>query len=338
MIKFKVEGDLIRIVSHDVEYEKNLLLAFFKKKSKAAAFNVMVDRGLWDGFDKFVSKDDTIAIGLWKEIERFSKTNGVNIEIEGLSDRVKMDLPKENYLRWVENLLSGVIDERGGPIEARDYQIEGAFRALNYRFCTQELATSAGKTLIFYLYNCFLRDMKVVDKKTKSLIIVPNISLVNQTAEKFHLYSVGKKPWSICTIGGSSRFDQDKFDDCELVISTYQSLMNLPPEIFEVFSAVNVDECLHPDTKITLADKSTKEICNISAGDKVLTTNDTTLKIEICEVEEVYVNLSKHQDMYEIELEDGNMLKITGNHKVKLIDGSYKRVDELTTLDEILEL
>jgi intein/homing endonuclease len=40
--------------------------------------------------------------------------------------------------------------------------------------------------------------------------------------------------------------------------------------------------------------------------------------------------------MYEIEMENGDILKITGNHKVKLIDGSWKKVEELDEYDEIL--
>jgi superfamily II DNA or RNA helicase len=71
---------------------------------------------------------------------------------------------------------------------------------------------------------------------------VPNISLVGQTAEKFELYSVGKRPWRLCTIGGDSRFNAAAFEESELVVSTYQSLQNLPKEIFERFSTVNIDE------------------------------------------------------------------------------------------------
>ena len=39
--------------------------------------------------------------------------------------------------------------------------------------------------------------------------------------------------------------------------------------------------------------------------------------------------------MYEIELDDGKKIKITGNHKVMLIDGTWKRTDKLTLNDEI---
>ncbi len=244
MILFKVTEDqqFIQLVDFSLNSERASLFSYFKKKSKKAAFNVLVDRGIWDGKDTFITKDGKIAIGLWKEIYKFSEIYGIDIEIDGLESMLNLGLDREKYLKYVNHLLSGIVDERGNPIEARDYQVEGAFRAIKHRFCTQELATSAGKTLIFYIYLSFLRDGRKIDSTSKALIIVPNISLVGQTAEKFELYSAGKSPWKILQIGGNSKFKEDTFFQSELVISTYQSLQNLPKEIFEHFSVVGVDE------------------------------------------------------------------------------------------------
>jgi len=241
------DGQRIQLVSFDLNMEKTAFRSFFTKKSKAAEFNVLVDRGLWDGMDKFVDEENSIAIGLWKELENFAKKTGFECDVPGLESHLNTRLPQDKYLKYVDRLLSEIVDERGLPISARDYQIEGAYRGLKYKFCTQELATSAGKTLIFYIYNSFLRDAGRITSKHKALVIVPNVSLVAQTAEKFELYSVGKRPWKVVTIGGKSKFKnkkfQKKFEESEIVISTYQSLQNIPPEVFEVFRVVNVDEC-----------------------------------------------------------------------------------------------
>lgn len=99
-----------------------------------------------------------------------------------------------------------------------------------------------------------------------------------------------------------------------------------------------VDECLHPDTEITLFDDSKKKISDIKNGDLVKTLNEETGIIEIKPVIKLHNNLNKGEQMYEIEMENGDILKITGNHKVKLIDGSWKRVDELKDDDEILHI
>jgi superfamily II DNA or RNA helicase len=244
VLKFKVTDDkkFIKLIDFTLNYEKKSLTKFFKRKSRQAAFNVLVDRGVWDGNDSFITKDGNIAVGLWKELYNFSEHSGYDIEIDGAESFVNNSLSREKYLKYVELLLDGIVDERGLPIIPRDYQIEGAFRAVKYKFCTQELATSAGKTLIFFIYNSFLRDGGKITKEKKSLIIVPNISLVGQTAEKFEMYAQPGKEWSVCTIGGKDKFTQERFDNAEIVISTYQSLMNLPVELFRAFSIVQVDE------------------------------------------------------------------------------------------------
>lgn len=244
MLRFKISEDKksIKLVHFDLNRERNDLFSFFKKKSKKADFNKMVTRGIWDGFDRFITKDGVINISLWKEIYNFAEKYGHHCELEGSEELVNFKLSRASYLKYVEALFENIFDERGYPIVPRDYQIEGAFRAIKYRFCTQELATSAGKTLIFFIYNSFLRDGGKLNSTKKSLIIVPNVSLVSQTAEKFKLYAQLGKEWKVCTIGGKDRFTPKSFNDSEIVISTYQSLINLPPETFKVFSIVQVDE------------------------------------------------------------------------------------------------
>jgi superfamily II DNA or RNA helicase len=79
-------------------------------------------------------------------------------------------------------------------------------------------------------------------KEKKSLIVVPNISLVGQTAEKFDMYAQPDKKWNVCTIGGKDKFTQERFDESEIVISTYQSLINLPVQLLRSFTVVQVDE------------------------------------------------------------------------------------------------
>lgn len=97
-----------------------------------------------------------------------------------------------------------------------------------------------------------------------------------------------------------------------------------------------VDECLHPDTEITLYNETTKKIKDIEIGDLVKTINEETGLIENKPVVKLHHNLNKGEQMYEIEMDNGDILKITGNHKVKLINGSWKKVEDLNGEDEIL--
>lgn len=97
-----------------------------------------------------------------------------------------------------------------------------------------------------------------------------------------------------------------------------------------------VDECLHPDTEILLYDNTKKKIKDIVEGDLVFTINENTNEVEVKPVIKLHHNLNKGTQMYEIEMENGDVLKITGNHKVKLIDGSWKKAEDLNESDEIL--
>jgi hypothetical protein len=110
------------------------------------------------------------------------------------------------------------------------------------------------------------------------------------------------------------------------------------PKLMEARAArvLIVDECLHPETKITLSDESFKMIKDIEVGDLVKTINEETGLIENKPVVKLHHNLNKGLQMYEIEMDNGDILKITGNHKVKLIDGSWKKVEDLNEEDEIL--
>lgn len=122
----------------------------------------------------------------------------------------------------------------------------------------------------------------------------------------------------------------------KLFIATWQSLHTIKDKsFFEQFDFVINDECLHPDTNISMGDGSLKNIKDVNIGDIVKTYNESTKKIENKKVKKVHENISKSEEMYELELSNGNVIKITGNHKVLLVDGTWKRVDKLQCGDII---
>lgn len=97
-----------------------------------------------------------------------------------------------------------------------------------------------------------------------------------------------------------------------------------------------VDECLHPETLISMSNGTKKRIKDINVGDLVLTINEFTGEIEDKPVVKLHHNLNKGAQMFEIEMENGDIIKITGNHKVKLKDGSWKKVEDLVGDEDIL--
>ena len=93
--------------------------------------------------------------------------------------------------------------------------------------------------------------------------------------------------------------------------------------------------CFPAGTLVKTADGH-KPIEKIVPGDKVWTVTEKTKFRKICEVGDVYVNDSYSDDIYDIELESGNHLRVTGNHEVFTVDG-LKHVSELTIDDDIID-
>ena len=98
-----------------------------------------------------------------------------------------------------------------------------------------------------------------------------------------------------------------------------------------------VDECIRKNTLISTI-KGDIKIQNIKIGDFVKSFNKITNKIEYKPVLNTWKNLNKsnsYEEFLEIELENGNIVHLTPNHKV-YTDKGYKRADELSESDNIL--
>lgn len=316
---------LLRIDSA-TEMEVEQLNISLNKRIDSWRFNPLVKKGLWDGYISYIKDDKWIPAGLWQEVMSIAKEYNYDLKLNGITSLFDRKIKQDEFKTWALDFFKGHPD----GLSPRDYQIESAFNILKFRRCLAELATSAGKTLISFLTVAYMLEQK---KAEKILFIVPNVSLVVQASEDFLDYNwknrVSIKVQQIYS-GQKIRAGRN------VVIGTYQSLVKKKAEYFDQFDSVIVDECLHPDTLITMSNGSKKRICEVKKGDWVKTTNDNTLQIENRQVDFVYKNLSQGNQMFEIEMEDGSIIKITGNHKVKLSSGIYKRVDELTEDDDIL--
>jgi superfamily II DNA or RNA helicase len=121
----------------------------------------------------------------------------------------------------------------------RDYQLDGVRIGLQERHCILLSPTATGKSAIIYT---LLRLILKHNQKYKVLIVVPTIGLVDQMAGDFDDYSAntGKKFSDHCQkIYDGSKKEVTK----QIIISTWQSLQNLPHTYFKQFDAILVDEC-----------------------------------------------------------------------------------------------
>lgn len=126
-------------------------------------------------------------------------------------------------------------------------------------------------------------------------------------------------------------------------ISGVTNLVYRPEKHIEIIVASSNNQiigralfCLDGQTKIEtsegtftleeLKDKQIKVVSIDENGNKVLS-DFCTVKPTIATVEE-----------YQIELEDGTIIKCTGNHKLMLKDGTYKEAQLLTEEDELMDV
>lgn len=161
----------------------------------------------------------------------------------------------------------------------------------------------------------------------RTITIVPSSSLLKQTHDYIKQFEI--------PVG---MFGAGKKDDQPNIVATWQTLQNNKSFIKD-FECIIWDECVHPSSKITLADNSEKRIDTLEIGDLVKTFNEETKQIENKPIKKIHKNLikSQNQKMFKITMEDGTNVVLTGNHEV-LTDNGWKRADALTLTDNVISL
>ena len=229
---------------------KQLQLTFTKKvgnwwiiKKKMEEKGRNVDG--WGGTVEFIDRYSRIPIGLWAELLKTSKEYHFPISIEGSEVMKDPDFDPEDFNSWVDEYFEGAETATGKPFYPYEYQLESARKAIQYRFCTEEISTSGGKTLISFMIFRYLLDRK---KIKKMLFIVPSVDLVTQSYEAFLEYDeycghpFEKMDWKgQMVFGGARKTKGEK----QIVFGTYQSLNNRDLDFFKDFDAIIVDETHH---------------------------------------------------------------------------------------------
>ena len=138
--------------------------------------------GRWDGKIPFFNVGGTGYVNHLNTInEILSKHNYIIDDIEDNRQNLKLDFPQvtENY--WADQ---GVVWPKGHPAEGeniilRDYQVAAINNFLSNPQSLQEIATGAGKTITTATLS------HIAEKYGRTLVIVPNKSLVQQTEEDY---------------------------------------------------------------------------------------------------------------------------------------------------------
>jgi len=236
-MKFKVSEDkkfLILIESTELELAQ-ITLCFTKKVDNY--FIIKKKLPHWDGEVVFIDRYGRVPIGLWGEVKNVCKQYYFKLEIEGVGILKDETINEEDFKEWNDLYFEEA------NLFPYDFQIEGALRAMQFRFCTEEISTSGGKTLMAFMMFRYLLDKKRIKKL---LYVVPNITLITQTEEKFYEYEERCKKkikWkSECVYSGAK---QDNHENIQITFGTYQSLTKRDVEFFKDYDAVVIDETHH---------------------------------------------------------------------------------------------
>ena len=138
--------------------------------------------GRWDGKVSFFGLGGTTYVSMLEEALPLLEQKGWYVEVEDQREATQLNFTNitENYwkdqgVHWPEGHVA-----QGQPIVLRDYQVEVINNFLSNPQSLQEVATGAGKTIITATLS------HLCEPYGRSLVIVPNKSLVTQTEEDYH--------------------------------------------------------------------------------------------------------------------------------------------------------
>lgn len=269
--------------------------------------------GRWDGKIYFFSQSGSTYNNILDEIVPELIQKGYDIDID--DKRISYDF--SNLTPIVEDTFKDIVwpknhPHEGKPVILRDYQVNAVNEFLKNPQCIQELSTSSGKTIITATLS------KVVEQYGRTLVIVPNKSLVVQTFQDYE---------NIGLDVGMYYGDRKDLDNTH-IICTWQSLEAIErqkregkredglSEFVEGVIAVIVDECFDGETPI-LTPTGYIPIKDIKQNDTIINYCEETRQFKEDIVIKKHVNLKKSQDvkMLELEFDNGKKIKVTENHK-----------------------
>jgi superfamily II DNA or RNA helicase len=159
---------------------RTALVKRYKYEIPGARYQPSVRLGRWDGKVPFFNLGGTTYINLLPEILAYLDEQGYDIEVEDTREyRTTFEFAEVNENSYSHITWPKGHPKAGEPMELRDYQPEIINRFFANPQCVQEVATGAGKTVI----TAALAD--AVSEYGRSIVIVPNKSLVTQTEEDF---------------------------------------------------------------------------------------------------------------------------------------------------------
>ena len=202
-----------------------------------AKFTPAYKNRYWDGKIRLFSPfNGLLYIGLLDYLAAFAKERGYTLELDKGFTQKPPQVTPEQITEFLDTLK---LAANGKPITPHPHQLDAIGAAVNRERALLLSPTASGKSLIIYALLRWYQNIIPPDRKI--LIVVPTISLVSQMKSDFTDYSK-TTDWDAeenChTIFGG----QQKMDSRQIVISTWQSIYELPKAYFDQFEVVIGDE------------------------------------------------------------------------------------------------
>ena len=189
---------------------------------------------IWDGKIRlFDMRSNQLYTGLLDHLEEFCESRQYSRTYDtglGIEDEFSVYHAK----KFIDTLN---LHARGEPIQPREHQITALCHAMQRRRAVLLSPTASGKSLIIYM----LYRQLLTYQNLKCLIIVPTTSLVEQLYSDFEDYSTHNN-FNVENNVHRIYQGRDKHSDKSLIISTWQSLYQMPASYFHQFDCVIGDE------------------------------------------------------------------------------------------------
>jgi hypothetical protein len=162
----------------DLDTRKELVKKF-KYFNQAARYQPAYRLGRWDGCTSFFGLGGTTYVSMLDRILPLLEQWGYYIEIEDERESEPLQFEKITEEFWGDQCWPEGHRFAGQPIRLRDDQVHVVNSFLENPQALQEVATGAGKTIMTATLS------KICEKYGRTITIVPNKSLVEQTEEDF---------------------------------------------------------------------------------------------------------------------------------------------------------
>jgi superfamily II DNA or RNA helicase len=169
----------IKLEGLDLDMRRRLVSAF-KYDVPYARYLPAVRLGRWDGKVSYFQLGGSTYTNLLPEILPVLEQYNWDVELDDQRDySVTFAFEPVTEQRWANRAWPAGHPAAGEPIMLRDYQVEIVNNFLANPQCIQEVATGAGKTIMTATLSA------AVEPYGRSIVIVPNKSLVTQTEKDY---------------------------------------------------------------------------------------------------------------------------------------------------------